>query len=64
MRATPTVSGVTSYTIQGITASASGFAFNATASYLNLSGSSSNGQADGALRSVNPNQIPLVSAEL
>jgi len=64
MRATPTISGVTSFTIQGVTASAVGFALSATTHYLALGGTNSNSQADGALRAVNPNQIPIISAEL
>ena len=64
MRATPTISGVTSFVIQGVTASAVGFAYSATASYLLLGGSNSNGQSDGVLRTVNSNQIPIISAEL
>jgi hypothetical protein len=64
MRATPTVSGVTGFTIQGVTATATGFSMTASSQYLYITGSASNGQADGALRSVNPNQIPFVSAEL
>jgi hypothetical protein len=64
MRASPTISGVTSFTIQGITASATGFSMTGSPDYLSVASNNSNGQADGALRSVNANQIPLVSAEL
>jgi len=64
MRAAPTISGVTSFTIQGVTSSAVGFSYSASANYLSLGSTSSNSQADGALRSVNANQIPIISAEL
>jgi hypothetical protein len=64
MRASPTVSGVTSFTIQGITGSAVGFSFGPTQSYLSLGSNNSNSQGDGVLRSVNANQIPIISAEL
>ena len=64
MRAAPTISGVSSFTIQGITASAVGFSLVGYASYLLCRSTNSNSQSDGVLRQVNPNQIPIVSAEL
>jgi hypothetical protein len=64
MRAAPTITGVTSFTIQGVTASAVGFAYSASTQYLTLGSANSNGQGDGVFRAVNGNQIPVISAEL
>jgi hypothetical protein len=64
MRASPTVSGVTSYTIQGVTSTAVGFALTGNANYLILSSTNQNAQTDGVLRQCSPNQIPTVAAEL
>lgn len=64
MRTTPVVTGVTSYTIQGLTSSATGFGFGTAPDYYSLSSTAQNGLADGALRSCNPNQSPVFSAEL
>jgi len=64
MRAAPTVSGVTSFTIQGITSSAVGFSLSGTNQYLGLGSANSNSQGDGVMRSVNANQVPVISAEL
>ena len=65
MRAAPNITGVTGFTIQGVTASATGFTFaGSNVSYLTLGSNSQNGLADGLLRSCNPNQIPVISAEL
>jgi hypothetical protein len=53
MRAAPTTTGITAWTIQGITASASGFSLTNTVEAYYIGGSASNSQADGACRSIN-----------
>ena len=64
MRAAPTILGVSTYTIQGVTTNATGFALGATRTTFYLTGSASNSQAEGFMRLVNPNETPIFSAEL
>jgi hypothetical protein len=64
MRASPTVSGVTSYSIGGVTASATGLSIFTTPLWWALSGTSANGQGDGLGRQYYPNQTPVFSAQI
>ena len=64
MRVAPTITGVTTVTIQGVTSNGLGFALGASQDYMSLGSSNQNGLTDGVLRAVQPNQLPTFSAEL
>jgi hypothetical protein len=65
MRATPTASQPSGWTMQGVTASAVGFTVTgATPSILLIQSANQNGQGDGVCRQLSPNSGYSASAEL
>jgi len=64
MRAAPTLTGITSYTMVGVSATAAGFFSDTTDHRLVIASSNSNGQTAGVARRVYGNQLGFLSAEL